>query len=561
MTAARVVGAFLLAGLGCGTSASGPVTPDQIVVTPPAATLLLGDSLQLGVAVLDAGGDTIPGAAVTFRSGDTTVVRVTAAGRVRAVGVGSAFVEVRSSPATATAAFLVLAVGPPDQVRATPPAATLLVGDSLQLAVAVLDARGDTIAGAPVTFSSSDDAVAQVTATGRIRSVGAGSAYVEVRSAPASTTVPVTVLAVGSIALSPSTGVVVENGSLVLQATVYDVGGTAYPSYRPAFRSLDPAIAAVSAGGVVSFGSVGTTGIVAAAGGVADTTIVTALVARLPFADRPYGVAAHAAGTAYVLRLDAGVAHRLDLPSLAVGPAVAVGSLPASVAIDAAGTRAYVANQGSGSVAVLDVAANAVVGSLSLDGMPIFAIVVAPGDSLVYVGADNGYAYGLRATTGARVDSVFVGGPVNSLAIHDTLLYAGSPFASNVREHNLRTRTPGRSFAVGGVPQQLVVSATGQELYVANEVGSVQFWSLVTGAEVFTLALPGGGGYGMALQPGTDRLWVSTSYLGTGVHVVDAATRTLVRTVAVGGTSRRIAFTAAGWGLIGNEAGWVDLVR
>lgn len=57
-------------------------------------------------------------------------------------------------------------------------------------------------------------------------------------------------------------------------------------------------------------------------------------------------------------------------------------------------------------------------------------------------------------------------------------------------------------------------------------------------------------------------LYVSTSYYGSRVHVVDPATRTVVRIIDTGGVPRRIAFMSSGEvGIVANEGGWVDFIN
>jgi len=68
------------------------------------------------------------------------------------------------------------------------------------------------------------------------------------------------------------------------------------------------------------------------------------------------------------------------------------------------------------------------------------------------------------------------------------------------------------------------------------------------------------GGEGISL--GSDgKLYIGEVFAGL-VEVVNPATRTVTRTITVGGTPREVATDAArGRVLVANEAGWVDIVR
>ncbi len=115
---------------------------------------------------------------------------------------------------------------------------------------------------------------------------------------------------------------------------------------------------------------------------------------------------------------------------------------------------------------------------------------------------------------------------------------------------------------IGGYPQELIVSPHGDQLYIANEAGSVQTLDLASGTVVSTIPLLGGGGFAMARNPANGLLYVSTGYFSSTVWVIDPATPTIVRRIITGGVPRRIAFNAAGTvGIVANEANWVDFIR
>jgi len=59
---------------------------NTIAITPPAATMPQGDSVQFSAVVRDRHGDPMPAAPVSWMSGDTTIVRISATGRARSVG-------------------------------------------------------------------------------------------------------------------------------------------------------------------------------------------------------------------------------------------------------------------------------------------------------------------------------------------------------------------------------------------------------------------------------------------------------------------------------------------
>jgi len=371
----------------------------------------------------------------------------------------------------------------------------------------------------------------------------------------------------GAITLAPRDTSIPQGGAVTLRVTVLDTAG--HPIHlRPRFEWSDSTVITVTPEGVArSLGPQGTVAVTASLGALVDQVTVavfdSALAGRVRLGGRPYGAAISASGVAFVTQVDLAQLARANLPSRSFASAVSVGSVPSEVAFNSSGTRAYVTNQFSQNVGVVDVAANAQIDVIPVTGDP-FEVIVAPGDSILYVTTNANNVYGIRLATKEVVTSFALPNTGNGITVRDTLLYVSSWEGGTVVEFNLRTRTVSRTFAVGGIPQKLALSPDGQTLYIANQAGYVQFWNLVTGAQIgVNLPLPGGGGYGIALSPANGRLYVSTAYYGGGnIHIVNPTTRTLERTLAIGGSTRHIVFNASGSvGFVPNEGGWIDFLK
>ncbi|PYO86213.1 MAG: hypothetical protein DMD66_14015, partial [Gemmatimonadetes bacterium] len=138
---------------------------------------------------------------------------------------------------------------------------------------------------------------------------------------------------------------------------------------------------------------------------------------------------------------------RTNLPSQAFAPAVAVGSVPTAVAFNSGGTIAYVTNQLSQNLGVVDVATNTQTDVIPVNGDP-FVVIVQPGDSIIYVSTNVNRVYGIRVATKALVDSFPTPAIGNGMLIKDTLLYVSTHSGGTVIEFNLKTRTVARTSTV-----------------------------------------------------------------------------------------------------------------
>jgi len=372
------------------------------------------------------------------------------------------------------------------------------------------------------------------------------------------------ILVPGAVSLAPSDTSIPQFGNAALRVSVLDTAGHAIP-LRPEFTWSDSTLVSVSAEGVVrSLGPRGTATITASLGvlsaHVAVLVFDSSLAYRTSLGGRPYGAAIWSAGVAYVTQLDLALASRVNLPSKSFDASVSVGNVPTEITFNTAGTRAYVTNQFDAAVGVVDVATNTEIDLIPVMGDP-FEVIVAPGDSILYVSTNVDSVYGIRLATKATVVAFGVPNVANGFALRDTLLYASTRLGGTVVEFNLRTRTVSRTLAVGGEPQKLALSSNGTQLYIASESGYVQFWDLTTGAQIGSnLVLPLGRGYGIALNPANGMLYASS--LSGGVYVIDPTSRTIVRQILVGGIARRVVFNTSGSvGLVPNESGWVDFLK
>ena len=131
------------------------------------ATIEKGKTLTLKVKVYPTTGDQ----SVTWKSSDKNVATVTKAGKVKAIGVGTAKITC-TSVATGAKATCKVTVGKVDLSKSE---ATVAVGKSGTLKATVYP---ETLEDKSVTWKSSDTEVATVTTAGKVKAVGVGTAVI-----------------------------------------------------------------------------------------------------------------------------------------------------------------------------------------------------------------------------------------------------------------------------------------------------------------------------------------------------------------------------------------------
>lgn len=150
------------------------------------------------------------------------------------------------------------------KVDVTPKTPTLVVGQSLKLAVRIEDATGNQLAR-PVSWSSTNSAVATVAADGTVSAIGPGAATISASSEGRTDVATVAVLprAVAAVAVSPPAADLAVRGTLQLEATVTDSEGIVLTDRTVSWLSGASAVATVDGNGLVTAVAVGTATITA----------------------------------------------------------------------------------------------------------------------------------------------------------------------------------------------------------------------------------------------------------------------------------------------------------
>src|SRR5690242_18562468 len=161
------------------TVAAAPVA--SVTVSPSSASLFVGQTLQLGATMTDSAGNMLSGRTVTWTSSNPSVATVNGSGLAGAVAAGSATITATSEGRTGTTVLSVSNV-PVATVTVSPASASVLAGQTVQLAATTRDASGNVLTGRSIVWTSSNGPVATVSGSGLVTGVTAGSATITATS-------------------------------------------------------------------------------------------------------------------------------------------------------------------------------------------------------------------------------------------------------------------------------------------------------------------------------------------------------------------------------------------
>src|SRR5881628_1647026 len=275
------VGAATLTATSEGKSGTAAITVTtvpvaSVTVSPATATVQVGQTMQLAAAPKDANGNSLSGRTITWASGSTAVATVSASGFVTGVAAGSVTITATSEGQSGTATITVSTV-PVASVTVSPSTASVQVGQTVQLTATPKDSSGNPLSGRPVSWGSSNTAVATVSGSGVVTGVTAGAATITATSEGQSGTATITVstVPVASVARRPGTEGEQVGQTVQLTATPKDASGNPLSGRPVSWGSSNTAVATVTASGLVTGKAAGTATITATSEGKSGPSTIT----------------------------------------------------------------------------------------------------------------------------------------------------------------------------------------------------------------------------------------------------------------------------------------------
>lgn len=256
----------------------------------------------------------------------------------------------------------------------------------------------------------------------------------------------------------------------------------------------------------------------------------------------PFAYIAHQASSA-----KAGSISVLDTSTGSVVATIPVGVYPLGVAVNEAGTRVYVTNQGSNTVSVIDTANNSVVASVPV-GVSPSGVAVNPAGTRVYVANSGGKSVSVIDTaTNTVIATLKVGDTPAGVAVNQagTRVYVTNQGDNTVSVIDV-TASPNSVTSVGVASKPYGLAVAGAQVYVANgDTSSVSVIDTAVSPYAVSTVKVGLNPRGVDVSPDGKTVYVANSGDRT-VSVIDVATRTVTATVTVGVLPAFVAFNPTG---------------
>lgn len=262
----------------CGRDAVDPAVGaiEQIVVTPAISTVAMGSSIELSAQVLDGTGNLLSDRPVHWASEDTEIAIVGDDGTVTGLRVGSVQVAASTGGRSGIAQVTVTTT-PVASVHVSPGNRALFVEQTFQFTAETRDGSGAVLTGRPISWSSNNEGVATVSATGLVTALSPGGAIItatsEGKSAPASLTVAA--IPVASVRVQPTSQNLVEGQTAQLQAQPLDADGKPLVGRVVLWTTSNASVATVTSTGSVTAHTLGSAVITATCEGMSASTTIT----------------------------------------------------------------------------------------------------------------------------------------------------------------------------------------------------------------------------------------------------------------------------------------------
>lgn len=256
------------------TVSAAPV--NSVTLEAARTAVRVGEQIPVTAVVRDAEGNVLTGRSISWSTSNSSVATVTQQGVVSAAGAGSAVITATAENRSGTITFTVTQ-RPVISVSVSPQEVSLFVGGTQQMTATARDSADQILTGRATSWSSNNNAVAEVSGGGLVTAKAPGSATITatVEGVANTATVTVTLVPVASVTVTPDGQTIAVGQKLEFAAVPRDAGGNALTGRAVTWSSSQADVASVAPNGEVTGVSAGTVTITATVEGVDGSAQLT----------------------------------------------------------------------------------------------------------------------------------------------------------------------------------------------------------------------------------------------------------------------------------------------
>lgn len=252
---------------------------------------------------------------------------------------------------------------------------------------------------------------------------------------------------------------------------------------------------------------------------------------------------------AYIANNGSNTVSVIDTRTNTVSATIPVGAEPYGVAVNPVTTRAYVANGAGNTVSVIDTASNLVIAAIDVGAAPRTLALNPAGTRLYVVNSGVSAIKVVDTTSNAVIATVGVGSAPTGIVVNPagTRIYVVNQGSQTVSVIDAASNNVIATIPAGALPLDVALNASGTRAYVTNPFNdAVLIIDTATNAVIASIKLKTGAGPGhLALNPSGTRAYVANTRANT-VSVIDTANNALVMSINVGSIPTGLAVNPAG---------------
>lgn len=259
VTAVAVGGPARITATSEGVSAAAtvsvtPIPIASIALAPATLSLESGDTARLVATPKSATGESLTGRTITWTSANAAVATVSAAGLLTALAPGGPVSIIATSEGVQATAQATVTPAAVRSLTIAPDTASIIIGTQRALSAELRDARGATLTGRTVSWTSSNPAIASVSQNGTVNAVAIGGPVsIVAQSEGMADTSRITVIdvPVQSVQVTAPVAEVNDGATVQLAVRLTDAAGQPLTGRAVTWISDSAHIATVDAAGLV----------------------------------------------------------------------------------------------------------------------------------------------------------------------------------------------------------------------------------------------------------------------------------------------------------------------